>query len=381
MEEVKGFRDITGDEAKRRELVKSILIKNFKLFGFEPAETPVIEYEQFVKSDNTQDEAISDIYKLTDKGQRKLALRYEFTFQLKRLAKNKKLPFKRYQIGEVFRDEPISENRFRQITQCDIDIVGSSINNEPEILAVAKSVFDELKIKYTIFVNNRKLLDEILEENKIKNKEQVIKEIDKLDKLTEKEVVDNLKKYNAEKLLTIFKKPESYFKKYNSYKEIEELEKYCKYYGVNFKFFPSLARGLSYYNGNVFEIKSIGMKETIAAGGSYSVNGIQSFGVAFGLDRIAKLAKIDIKEKNVLIISLGKDKESINLANKLRSNDINTNIMFGKITKALDYADSYKIQNVIFVGVEELKKKKFKLRNMKTGKEEYLSEKDLIKKL
>ena len=105
----------------------------------------------------------------------------------------------------------------------------------------------------------------------------------------------NLKKYNAEKLLTIFKKPESYFKKYNSYKEIEELEKYCKYYGVNFKFFPSLARGLSYYNGNVFEIKSIGMKETIAAGGSYSVNGIQSFGVAFGLDRIAKLAKLDKK--------------------------------------------------------------------------------------
>ncbi|MBS3155280.1 ATP phosphoribosyltransferase regulatory subunit, partial [Candidatus Woesearchaeota archaeon] len=287
MEEVKGFRDITGDEAKRREIVKSILVKNFKLFGFEPAETPLIEYEKFVKSDNSQDAAISDIYKLTDKGQRKLALRYEFTFQLKRLAKNKKLPFKRYQIGEVFRDEPISENRFRQITQCDIDVIGSSLNSESEVLTVAKSVFDELKIKYTIFVNNRKLLNEILDENKIKNKEQVIKEIDKLDKLTEKEVLDNLKKYNAEKLLNIFKKPESYFKKYNSYREIESLLKNCRYYGVKLKFTPSLARGLSYYNGNIFEIKSAKMKETIAAGGAYLINGIQSFGMAFGLDRIA----------------------------------------------------------------------------------------------
>ena len=376
MEEVKGFRDITGDEARKRELVK-----NFNLFGFKPAETPVIEYENFVKSGNAQDEAISDVYKLTDKGQRKLALRYEFTFQLKRLAENKKLPFKRYQVGEVFRDEPISENRFRQITQCDIDIVGSSINNEPEILAAAKSVFDELKIKYTIFVNNRRLLNEILEENKIKNKEQVIKEIDKMDKLSEKEVFNNLKKYDAEKLVNIFKKPESYFKKYNSYREIEDLAKYCRYYGVKFKFMPGLARGLSYYNGNVLEIKSSGMKETIAAGGSYLVNGIQSFGIAFGLDRIAKLAKLYAKEKSVLVISLGKDKEAIALANKLRSGGVNTSIMFGKITKALDYANSYDIKYVIFVGEEEIKKKKFKLKDMKTGKEEFLSFDKLLKKL
>ncbi|MBS3163794.1 ATP phosphoribosyltransferase regulatory subunit, partial [Candidatus Woesearchaeota archaeon] len=271
--------------------------------------------------------------------------------------------------------------RFRQITQCDIDVIGSSLNSESEVLAVAKSVFDELKIKYTIFVNNRKLLNEILEENKIKNKEQVIKEIDKLDKLTEKEVLDNLKKYNAEKLLSIFKKPESYFKKYNSYKEIKELAKYCRYYGVKFKFLPSLARGLSYYNGNVLEIKSSEIKETIAAGGAYLVNGIQSFGISFGLDRIAKLSKLDAKEKGVLVISLSKDKEAVTLANKLRSSNINTNIMFGKVTKALEYANSYNMKYVIFVGSEEIKKKKFKLKDMKTGKEEYLSEKEMISRL
>ncbi len=94
---VKGFSDYTGEEALRRETIKEILVKWFKRYGFEPVETPVIEYEEFVKKDNEEDEAVSDIFKLQDKGKRKLALRYEFTFQLKRLAKNKKLPYKRYQ--------------------------------------------------------------------------------------------------------------------------------------------------------------------------------------------------------------------------------------------------------------------------------------------
>ena len=98
---VKGFSDSTGKEAKKREQIRGIITKNFQLFGFEPAETPLIEYEEFVKGENTQDDVISDIFKLQDKGKRKLALRYEFTFQLKRIAKNKKLPYKRYQIGPV----------------------------------------------------------------------------------------------------------------------------------------------------------------------------------------------------------------------------------------------------------------------------------------
>jgi len=88
METVKGFKDITGIEAQKRERIREIIVKNFKLCGFEPAETPIIEYEKFVKGDNKQDGAISDLFKLKDKGKRKLALRYEFTFQLKRLSKS-----------------------------------------------------------------------------------------------------------------------------------------------------------------------------------------------------------------------------------------------------------------------------------------------------
>ena len=106
-ETVKGFSDYSGEEAEKREKIREILARNFQLYGFEPAETPVIEYEEFVKGENQQDEAVSDIFRLQDKGKRNLALRYELTFQLKRLAKNKKLPYKRYQVGEVLRDEPV----------------------------------------------------------------------------------------------------------------------------------------------------------------------------------------------------------------------------------------------------------------------------------
>ena len=376
METVKGFRDFTGEEARKREKVKEIILKNFKSYCFEPAETPVIEYEEFVKSGNEQDEAVSDVFKLQDRGKRNLALRYEFTFQLKRIAQNKKLPYKRYQIGDVFRDEPVSSNRLRQFVQCDVDIIGSTLKEDAEILSLASKLLDELGIKGEIIVNNRKLLNEILEKENIKDKEAVIREIDKLDKLTEKEVKENLKKYNAEKLILIFKKPESYFERYEFYKEIKELKKYCNYFKIKVSFQPSLARGLSYYTGTIFEIKSKEMKETITAGGSYLINGMQSTGISFGLDRLSSLAKINIEEKQLLIVSLAEEKNAIELSKELRK-IIPCSIFYGKPSKALDYADKLNIPYVIFIGQKELKAKKVTLRNMKTGKEKLVTIKNI----
>ncbi len=380
---VKGFADYSGTEAAKRQKIKGILANIFRLYGFELSETPIIEFEEFVKGENSNDEAVSDVFRLEDKGKRKLALRYEFTFQLKRIASNKKLPYKRYQIGEIFRDEPTTGNRFRQFTQCDVDIVGSTTREEAEILRIADEIMKELGIKAEIYVNNRKLLNEIMEEQKIpeKNRKDVIREIDKLDKLSEKEVKNNLKKYKAEKLLEIFKKTEKYFEKYKSFKEIEELEKYCKIYGVKINFAPSLARGLSYYNGSVFEVKTREMKETICGGGSYLVNGIQSTGISFGVERLYQLAKISAERNKTLIISIGQDKVSLKLAENLRKQNIPCSIMYGKISKALEYANSYSIPYVIFIGEEEVKKKKFKLKNMKTGKEQMLAEKEIIPEL
>jgi len=367
---VKGFRDI--EKAGKRLEIKKIIEETFKLYGFEGVETPIVEYEEFVKGENQNDEAVSDIFKLEDKGNRKLALRYEFTFQLKRLAKNKKLPWKRYQIGEVFRDEPIKSNRWRQFTQCDIDIIGSKIRDEAEILKIVSELIDKLGIKVEINVNNRKLLNEIIDELKIKKKEQVMREIDKLDKLDEKEVKKNLKKFDAEKIIEILKKPKSYFKRYDSFKEIEELEKYCKFYNIKINFVAFLVRGLSYYNGSVFEIKIKNEKDSVAGGGSYLVNGVQSTGIAFGLDRIEQLASVEVDNKKVLVISIGKDKEAVKLADKLRGEGVACVVSFDKVGKALEYANSYSIPYVVFVGEEEVKKNKFKLKDMESGKESFV---------
>ena len=374
---LKGFRDFTGEEAEKRQDIKGILAGVFKKYGFELAETPIIENEEFVKGENANDEAVSDIYRLKDKGERKLALRYEFTFQLKRIAKNKKLPYKRYQLGEVFRDEPAGLNRFRQITQCDVDIIGSSVKDEAEILAIAKEIFDKLGIKCVIYIGNRKLLNEILEKEKIKgNKEQILREIDKLEcpcRFDAKTIKGKLKQLGAEKLVNIFNKPESFFKKYKAYEEVKELKKYCSYYNLKIVFQPTLVRGLSYYNGNVFEIKTEKIKETITGGGSYSANGIQATGISFGLDRLTPLAKISKEKNKTLVLSINQDKKAIEIAEKLRKKGENIVLFYGKPTKALEYANSYSIKKVIFVGKEEIKKGKYKIRDMGTGKEKYVS--------
>lgn len=370
METIKGFNDYSGEEARKRTEIKKILIEIFEKYGFEPAETPIIENQEFVVGENKGDEAVSDIYKLTDKGKRKLALRYEFTFQLKRLIKNRKLPYRKYQIGEVFRDEPVSSNRFRQFTQCDIDIVGSTIKDDAEVLAIVNEILVKFKIKNKIFVGNRKLLNEILDEQGIKkNKEQILREIDKLDKLPIKQVKQNLKKLKAEKVLFILIKPESYFKKYKAYSEIQELKKYCAYYGIKIIFQPALVRGLSYYNGNVFEVKATKIKESIFGGGSYQINNIQATGISFSLERFSKLAEVKFDDESILIISLNQDRDAIKLAKRLREQGRNILVYYGKPSKALEYANTKKINKVIFVGKKEVESGKFKVKNMKTGNE------------
>jgi len=377
METVKGFKDFTGEEAIKRAEVRKILIETFEQFGFEPAETPVVEYEKFVRGNNSNDEAVSDIFKLKDKGKRKLALRYEFTFQLKRLMKNKKLPYKRYQIGEVFRDEPISANRLRQFTQCDVDIIGTSeipSRDEAEILSLVSGVLNKLGIKFTILINNRKLLNEILEDLKVKdkNKDQVLRELDKIDKLSIQDIQKNLSKFGAGKLLEAIGQGEKYFVKFDSYKEIISLIDYCRIYDVGVKFSPTVVRGLGYYNGSVFEIKVKDVRESICGGGSFKFNEVQSTGISLGLDRLFNLAKLDLEKESYLVVSLGQDREAIKLSEKLRKEGKAVKIYYGKPSKALDYANSYRINNVIFVGEKEIKSKKFKIKDMKSGKEKEL---------
>jgi len=358
---IKGFQDFTGKDAEKFSVINEIVRRTFEQYNFEQVRTPIIESEEFVRGENPNDEAVSDVYKLKDKGKRKLALRYEFTFQLKRIVKGKKLPYKRFQIGPVFRDEPVTGNRLRQFTQCDIDIVGSNAKSEAEVLAMIKEILDKLKIKSITYVNNRKLLNEILDEQGIKKKEEVIREIDKLDKLSEKEVKTNLNKFGAGKLLDVFKKPEKFFEKYEFYSEIKELKEACAMYGLKIVFSPFLARGLSYYTGSVFEIKGEGMKETICGGGSYMVDKIQATGISFSIERLIAVTNMIIDIDKTLVVSLGKDKEAINLANKLRRQGKNVSVSFGKPSKALEYANYYRIKKLSLLVLKKLKQKSSKL--------------------
>lgn len=379
METVKGFKDFTGEEAEKREAIRKILVDIFEKYAYEPSETPVIEYRQFVKGENVNDGAVSDIFKLIDRGERELALRYEFTFQLKRIMQGKKLPYKRYTIGPVFRDEPTKGNRFRQFVQCDIDTVGSSAKDEAEILAIVKRALIELKIDSIIYINNRKLLNEILTSEKIpsENFEKIIREIDKLDKLDRREVIANLKPLRAEKLLDILDKPASYFKKYENYKLVEELTKLCEYYGVKVEFAPSLARGLSYYSGSVFEVKSKSMKETITAGGSYIFNGVECTGISFGLDRLAGISEIKINLQKVLVLSLGENEKAVEIAETLRDNGCFCFISFERASKALEYANAKSFSKVVFVGSDEIAKNSVKVKDMISGKEKLVDLKSL----
>ncbi|MBT3398005.1 phosphoribosyl-AMP cyclohydrolase [archaeon] len=378
---VKGFKEFTGEEARKREAIRKILVESFELYGFEPADAPVVEYRDFVKGDNESDEAVSDVFKLTDKGGRDLALRYEMTFQLKRLMQGKKRPYKRYAIGPVFRDEPVAGNRLRQFVQCDVDTVGSEIRDEAEVLAVVKRVLTKLDIEFVININNRKLLNEILEKSNIEKMDwnKVIKEIDKLDKLDEDEVYNNLRNYMAQDLLEIFKQPEEYFEKYEAYKEIKELKDYCEQYGVEVTFLPSLARGLSYYNGSVFEVKTKKIKETITAGGSFMFEGVQSTGLSLGLDRLAILLDKKLEDvERYMVLSIGQEEQAIKVVEKMRDKGYPCILSSNKISKALDYANSTKIDKVVFVGEKEVSNKSYKIKDLNSGIEKTVSESEIL---
>jgi histidyl-tRNA synthetase len=392
---VKGFRDILPPESLKKTEVKKIIEKNFKLYGFVPIETPIIEFDEIMKSDNEEEnEAISDRFRLRDRAGRNLGLRYEFTFQLARIMKmnpNIKLPFRRYQIGEVFRDEPVGPGRFRQFTQCDIDILGdSSLDADMECLSAVSDILKELRIDAEIEVNNRKLLSSVIESVQITDIKNTMKELDKKDKIGEDNVKVNLKRYaDSNQVLTLFKlleKPLDFFieNAFDGAEEVEELLIKSKQQNIKIKFNPFMIRGLGYYTGNIFEVKTK-EKSTIAGGGRYdkSVGSllnkeIPAVGISFGLERVTELANIKLNSiPKVIVISIEEDKLAIKLTKTLRSSGISC-IMMKNPKDALEYANSQSIPHVIFLGEDEAEKNKFKIKTLASGEEKLLGEKSLL---
>ena len=196
----KGTRDFSPEEKIVMDKIVSTLKEVFELYGYAPLDTPILERFDVLSSKYAGGaEILKETFKLKDQGSRELGLRYDLTVPMCRyIAMNPtiKMPFKRYQIGEVFRDGPVASGRYRQFTQCDVDVVGSSsMSADAEIIALIYVAFCKLNFEVNIKVNNRKLLNDILNYCGIEKSKQenVILSIDKLEKLGINVVKNELK--------------------------------------------------------------------------------------------------------------------------------------------------------------------------------------------
>ena len=416
----KGVRDIPPEEKIIKNKVVETISKTFELYGFSPLETPIIErYETLAAKTGTGEEsdALKETFKLTDQGKRKLALRFELTTSLARyIAQNPniKLPFKRYEVGPNFRDGPIKLGRERQFWQCDADTVGAkSILTEAEQISILDSVFKKLNFKFEIKINNRKLLNGILNQAGIKKQKEAITSIDKLKKIGKEGVTKELldKGYTKNQTNKVFKILKN--EKLKDLKkiitdesgkqgifELEELFDYLKQLNIkSIKFEPSLARGQAYYTGTILEAfftkSKSGITSSIASGGRYDnmiggfIGGgriIPAVGISFGLTSIVEELKQNVEQQTkrltkVLVIPIKTEKQSLKIVQKLREKNINTEISLLKkgITKSLQYANSLNIPYCIIIGEKELSKNKVVLRNMITGDEKEITIKQIIK--
>jgi len=413
----KGTRDIAQGSAIIRGKIVDTLKEVFELYGFSPLETPLFErYEILASKYAGGAEILKESFKFTDQGKRELGLRYDLTVPMCRfiaMNPNMKLPFKRYAVGEVFRDGPVEKARYRQFTQCDVDVVGSSsMNTDAEIIMLVSRVFKKLDLDAGIRFNNRALLNELLDSALVKKEDldTVILSIDKLEKfgmgsvkreLKDKKIDDDIIE-KIEKILLIEgdndKKISEIKKLVPDSKGIVEIEKLIfilKKNGVSAKFDVSLARGLSYYTGTVVEVflNNSSVKSAVCAGGRYddiigSFIGRGSFpavGISFGLDRIydAYMENNNDNRKStakVYIVPINTLEDSIKIAEELRNENISVDLdLNGKSpSKNLKYADSLGIPYVIFIGEEELKQGKVKLKNMISGGEKAFTAKELV---
>ncbi|MBW2969007.1 histidine--tRNA ligase [Candidatus Woesearchaeota archaeon] len=424
LERAKGTRDFLPEEKIIRNQVVDKLKNVFEKYGYSPFETPIIERYDVLSAKQgagQESDIMKEIFKLSDQGGRSLGLRFELTLSFSRVIgmnPNLKMPFKRYEIGSVFRDGPIKLGRYRQFWQCDVDVVGTKkMIADAELILLTLDCFKELGLNAYLQVNNRKLLKGIIEYADIpaKKANSVIITIDKLSKYGKEEVLKELKSKQVDdeqikKLMNAIEVQGTNKEKLQKLrsmitndigsqglKELEELFSYLSKQNIEFN--PLLARGLGYYTGPIFEgfLRDSEIKSSICGGGRYdemisslldSKKEYPATGISFGLDVITDAIKLTKKEykkttAKAYVIPIGIEKQAFEIAQKLRNKGIKIDIdLTGRgISKNLNYANSLEIPYVIFIGENELKQEKVKLKNMKTGKEEMIGVDEIYKKL
>ncbi len=413
----RGTRDYsTGEAIARREIV-GVIEEMFKRFGFSPIETPTIENLGTLYAKTYGEESGKEIYKIEGED---AALRYDFTVPLARFVamnKDMPLPFKRYQIGSIFRKEEPQHMRYREFLQADIDIVGSEeVISDAEVVALAGQILDELEVRdYKILINDRIILEGILDSFGLeKGKElDAIRVIDKLYKIGREEVVNQLSKFGlaqekAYALIEFLSEEMSNEEKINKVKanlglegevkKLEELLSLIAKYGIKGEIVLdlTLARGLDYYTSFVWEFVKYDEEgkrlPTIVAGGRYdnligifTKEKIPATGISIGIDRVFDVMNAKAERKTfarVFVANIGDTiPYALSVANYLRKSGIYTDINLTKrgISKQLEYANSLKFRYVIIVGESEQSSNKVKLRDMVTGNEELLGLDEAIK--
>ena len=418
IQNLKGTTDYLPEEQLLRNKITDTLKSTFEVYGYMPLKTPILNYFDLLSYKYDDDaEILNETYKLTDQGNRNLGLRYDLTIPFcKVIALNKDLhmPFKRYEIGKVFRNGPVKLGRMREFYQCDVDVVGiDSRMIEIEQLIMAKKIFDKLNIDVLIKWNNRKLMSGLIIECGINQDliDKVISIIDHMEKISKEEMLKEFNKIGinnskALELLDIFKLTiDEYNNRFSNttnvlikegLKEINEIALLVKRHELenNTCFTPTLARGLSIYTGLVFEFfdKKKRITSSLGGGGRYNKiitdfiddgNIYPACGLSFGLEPIYAILKDDKKSNNIidcLIIPMETQCESLELATILRDNGIKVSIEMNnrRIKKSFEFANKNNIRYVIVVGSDEIKQNKYSIKDMETGNQKLLNTEEII---
>lgn len=437
----KGTRDFSPEEVSKRQFIFDTIRHQFQLFGYAPIETPSFEnlstltgkYGEegdrlIFKILNSGDYlAKADDAILQEKNSQKListisekALRYDLTVPFARYVVQHQneitFPFKRYQMQPVWRADRPQKGRFREFYQCDADVVGSdSLLQEVELVSLYDSVFSELKIPVEIHFNNRKVLSGLAEVADISDKLiDFTVALDKLDKIGEEKVKEEMREKGIPQtsidiLSPLFSMKGDFRSQLASLKTIlntseiglkgiEELEfVFAKIEKLGLKSADlvlnlTLARGLDYYTGAIFEVKAKNVQlGSIGGGGRYDdltgifgLNGISGVGISFGLDRIylvldeLKLFPDSVDHSlEVLFINFGEAEaeKAMKLAKELRDNGIRCEVYpeSAKMKKQMQYADKKAVKFVAIIGEEELKTGNLTLKNMLTGEQKSIA--------
>ena len=428
---LKGFRDFLPEDMRLREYVINTFKEVFERYGYEPLETPALEYSKLMLGISGE-EAETQFFRFKDRGGRDVMLKFEVMVPMCRVVAQYKdkivFPFKRYQIQRCWRAEKPQKGRLREFTQCDADTIGtSSMTADAEFIQMGIEVMKEFGFKnFITLINNRKFLAGLAKFVKIDPSfiYRICMSIDKLRKIgieqVRKEMIkkSGLEPAKVDQVLTIITTKEKGRQLIKTFKkkmakipeaqeglsEIEEIFDYLDTAGVEEKYYrfdPTIARGLAHYTGPIWEVEVIegGVGSMAGCGryddviGSYlgGQEKIPATGGSFGIERMMavlksrKMAKLPKSYAKVLITIFDKNltDESIKMAVQLRKNKIPT-VLYPepiRLDKQIKYADRRSIPWVIILGPNEMKAKKVTLKNLQTGQQETITADQTIKKL